>query len=226
MSSIDNQYGFLFSLKNEYGIFKLSGEKEAYTGKYNDYELTEVHEHDVFYPRDLFKTIYYMSRAAIVNLESNDILAFKINGLVKAYRFMGYVKKGPDLFFQNFIELRDFITNEKTAIIDSVHNQTSVMGEKDGRIYPIKGLIHPKMELYAIGFEVYKSNELLMEVATSYVLYRLSAGSKKIEKVCENAGMLTHVLFEYHKRAQKNPSALLLATKAELQEVYDYIHLN
>ncbi len=210
-----------FSMENLYGFFKIKEDIDGFSNNSSDYDLDVLYPHDNLLPRDLFKRIAFLHKTAAINLRVYNVLCIKINGLLKTYRFTGFKTKDPESFYDNFLEIKNFTNKESESILDQLHAANKVVSAMDGRIYSVDDIMNNNQELYALDDEIFKNKNSLFDVTSNFTLYHLSARTsyEVIEIEQDNFNVLQNALYYFFKAKQKDPTALLLLNKRELELV-------
>lgn len=216
-----------FSLENLYGIFETKDiSSGVITNNSKDYRLNYLDTHRNSLITDVIKKISYIQRTGMLSLNTNNVVCIKINGLISCYRYMGVKTNNPERFFENFVEVKRFVNREMEEKIENLHRDNKVVGAVDGRVYHIDELENQK--LYALDYEVFRKENNLYNATSNYVLYGLDQNGRlqNTQPDSKSFTMIQNALYYFYKAKQKDPAAVLLFNRKELEIVNDYYQLN
>lgn len=220
----NNRYQMFFSFENVYGIFR-SNNKMKFAKSSIECELIFLNPHDCVLPNDLLLDVLYLYRSGKLALQRNDVVSIRINGHVSNFCFNGRKVKSIDSVSMNFYEIKDFIDQERTAILNDIHSNNKVLSVLDGYIYSIESMNINKYCLYAIDSEVFRK-EGSGFIMSDYSLYKLDGDEIKTDNLyCKPFQMIKNALYYFNRDIKEKRKTLLLLNRYELEMIMDYYQL-
>lgn len=233
----DKRFSFIYGFDNAALVFhSIKGELSVDSV---DYEEILYYEHNCSTPNDVL-----LDFTALCNsiddpvIHPNDVLGVKVNGVAICYRFLGFRGKGKSLEVSNsFVEIPEFIKNEKEHYIRKLHRDNKVLSILDKKEYSIDEIDMDKYTLYAIEGEVYRilpkdSREF---VTMDYSIYKyvdseiinINPHHKPFLEVRVALMYFLGLNAAFKKKdANNKKESLLLLNKKELNILKDYYQLN
>ncbi|MCI8781784.1 MAG: hypothetical protein HFH70_14170 [Lachnospiraceae bacterium] len=135
----NNRYRMLFSFGNVYGIFRANNQMK-FAKSSMEIELVFLNPHDCVIPNDLLLDVLYLYRSGKLDLQRNDVVSIRINGHVSNFCFNGVKVKSIDSVSMNFHEMKGFIDQERTVLLNDIHRSNKVLSVLDGYIYSIENI--------------------------------------------------------------------------------------
>lgn len=222
----DNErYKLFFGIENACGIFR-SKSDQLIEDKSENYDLVYYSPCSSVSVDDALKDLFFMYRSSLLQLNTDDVVCVKINGISICYRFIGYINNITEECEQNFVECSSFLQEERSKYLLYLEHTKKMLSILDANIYSLEEL-DPRYHLVCcIDKESFKKTIYTSNIISEYTLYILKNISLKRIEPCKKPFNKINNLQYYLKKLQSgNKSLVLLNNRAELEHVRDYWQL-
>ena len=156
---------FLFGLEDLCALFRMK-KTQKYVCDSKEFNLCGICYHECHSPEDFYLDLNTSVKYGVIELNVNDVIAARINGVCIYYRY----------FCGTLREISGFTEKEKRDYITSIHKTNKILNILDGSELDMDKIDFCKNVFYAIEGEPYRMRLKNMKeyVTTDYSLYMLT----------------------------------------------------